>query len=770
MSELSPYFIRRAGIPPPAEPVLLNEPLGEERSEPGFWDFWRVLRTRRRLIIVFFLAVVITVAVGTFLMTPIYTSEVTLLIEEKVPQVMDIRQVVSETVGTERHDYYATQAEVLRSAALAAQVIQEQQLERNKIFTGEEKSGIIASIKQWLKTATPVKGFLSSLRGSSDKTKISDPTVTLGRLTAIYLKNYLEIKPVENTHLIKIVLSSPDPDLSAQLANAHARAYIEQGLKFRARTSEKAERFLEENLVQLKRRLEQSEGALSNYRRDNGIISLGEKENVVVDRLSDLNKRLTEAEADRITLQAQVQLIRQRAFDSLPDVINNKLIQDLKSQLSRLEGDYANLSAEYTLAYPRLAQVKAQLDDARNRLNEQIRSVVGGIQSAFFAAEAKEKQLREKFAEQRNATLQLKDASVEYAILAREVDTNRQLYDSVLQRMKEMAVAADMPTSNTYIVDEGRAPLSPSRPKTTLNLLFGILLGAMGGVGLAFCVEYLDKTVSRPEEIERYFHLPTLAVVPEFSIAGELSEPTLLEAIEAKKSAEAHNDASFPSQPPLWLIGESYRSLQTSILLSQAEEAPRVVLFTSGMGGEGKTTTAINTAIVFAQMETKVLVIDADLRKPSCHNHLFHERASGLTELLTGHRTVKEVIKPTLADNLFVITAGAIPPDPAKLVGSRKMYHILTQLREQFDYIFIDSPPLIPVSDAVRLSTMVDGVVLLIKAQDTTRDMLKDACSRLRSAQAKILGMVLNQVDIRNGNYDYERRYYSATASPAVPL
>jgi capsular exopolysaccharide synthesis family protein len=303
-----------------------------------------------------------------------------------------------------------------------------------------------------------------------------------------------------------------------------------------------------------------------------------------------------------------------------------------------------------------------------------------------------------------------------------------------------------------------------------LNLLLGIVLGALGGVGLAFLLEYLDKSISRTEEIERYFHLPTLAIVPAFSITGEPNEPRLLEATEGTNGAEAHSDPSLPSHPPLSLVGESYRSLQTSILLSQAEQPPRVVLFTSGMGGEGKTATAVNAAIVFAQMESRVLLIDADLRKPSCHKHLFHERAPGLTELLTGQRTPEEVVRQTLTDNLFVITAGAIPPDPAKLVGSRKMYDVLVRLREQFDYIFIDSPPLIPVSDAVRLSTMVDGVVLLVKARETTRDILKDAYSRLRTAQATILGVVLNQVDIRNGDYDYERRYYSATASPAVPF
>ena len=573
-------------------------------------------------------------------------------------------------------------------------------------------------------TETPVKAIRSWAKEvfSTDKTEVSDPAVTLGQLTGTYIKDYLEIKPVDNTHLVKIFFSTPDPALSAQVANAHARAYISQGLQFRARTNAEAQRFLDENLVQLKARLEQSDAALNDYRRDKGIISLNDKENVVVERLADLNKRLTEAEADRITLQAQVQLIRQRAFDSLPDVVNSPLIQKLKEQLSRVEGDYANLSAEYNLGYPRLAQLKAQVEETRRRLNDEIRTVVAGIESAFLAVGAKEKALRGKFAEQRSAALQLKDAAVEYGILAREVDTNRQLYDSVFQRRKEMGVAAELRTSNIVIVDEAKPPLGPSRPKITLNLLLGVLLGAMGGVALAFFVEYLDKTVSRPEDVKRYVHLPTLGIVPEFSIRGIESEASFRELTNGNGSpngASPHSKSLIPFLPPLSLVAESYRSLQTAIFLSQVEEPPRTVLFTSGCREEGKTTTIINTAIVFAQMEAKVLVIDADLRKPSCHKHLFRERAVGLTELLTGQRTLEEVIKATLTDNLFLLTGGAIPPDPVKLVGSRKMHEVLTRLRERFDYIFIDSPPLLAVSDAVRLSTMVDGVVLVVNGQAT---------------------------------------------------
>jgi polysaccharide biosynthesis transport protein len=762
MRELSPYFIHRTGIPA-GPPILVSEPARENRPEPGFWDFWRVIRTRRKIIVLFFLALTLAVTIGTLLMTPIYTSEATLLIQEKTPQVVDIRQALSETIGTEKHDYYATQVEILKSPSLAAQVIQEQRLETNENFTSKSLArAILSGVK---------KTFYSG------KSEVSDATATLRKLTATYVEDHLEIKPVANTHLVKILFRTPDPHLSAEVANAHARAYISQGLKFRSRANADAEHFLDENLVHLKQRLEKAEAALNNYRRERGIISLNDKENVVVERLADLNKRLTEAEAERISLQAQVQLIRQRAFESLPEVINNQLIRALKEQLSRAEGEYANLSAEYNIGYPRMAQLKAQIDETRRRLNEEIRSVVAGIDSAFLAAGAKEKQLRAKFGEQRNAALQLKDASVEYAILAREVDTNRKLYENLFQRRQEIDLAEEVRTSNTSIVDEAKPPLEPSHPKKTLNLLLGILVGAMGGVGLAFLVEYLDKTVSRPEDVERYVHLPTVGIVPDFSTPGQEGEPSLLDNPNGNGSSNENGSPKGTTShiktlnsslsPRLSLVAESYRNLQTSILFSQTEEPPKTVLFASGCPGEGKTTTTINIAVVFAQMEAKVLVIDADLRKPSCHKRLMLKSGPGLTEFLTGQRALQEVIKVTLTDNLFVITGGGIPPNPAKLVGSRKMYDMLSRLREQFDYIFIDSPPLVALSDAVRLSTMVDGVVLVVKGHQTTRDGLVEACSRLHYAHAKIVGVVLNGVNLTNGDYSYYNPYYSAYASPA---
>jgi capsular exopolysaccharide synthesis family protein len=353
--------------------------------------------------------------------------------------------------------------------------------------------------------------------------------------------------------------------------------------------------------------------------------------------------------------------------------------------------------------------------------------------------------------EQRTMALGLKDAAVEYGILAREADANLQLYNSVLQRMKEMGVAAELRASNVILVDEAEPPLEPAKPRKLFTLLLGILAGLGGGVALAFFSEYQDNTLRTPQEVERYLHLPSLGVVPDFALVDDQSTATrasltqtdLLPEITANVGKEL-----VLSFHPLSMVTEAYRELRTAILLSRAEEPPKTLLFTSSVPEEGKTTTTLNTAIVFSQMGVRVLVIDADLRRSGCHKPLGMWNGFGLTEILTGQRReAHEVIKALPMQNLFFLCSGTAAPNPTELVGSKKMYDTLASLREQYDYILIDAPPVRGISDAVMLSTMVDGVVLVTNAQRTMKQLVKEAQARLNYARANVLGVVLNKGD-----------------------
>ena len=593
----------------------------------------------------------------------------------------------------------------------------------------------------------------------------SAPTEVAPDLIDAYIDR-LEITPVPRTRLVKIAFSTPDPELAARVANMHARAYLEQGIELRSHANKEARHFLQEKLAELKDRVEKSEAALHRYRRDRGIISLDNRENIVVDRLADLNKRLTEAEADRIGLEAQTRLIRKNEYEALPAVIDNRLIQTLKGELARLEGDLAALTTTSQPGYPALDQLQAKVEQTRRRLQQEIQRTVAGIKSAYAAAKQKENELRVKMEQQKTAALSLKDATVDYAILAREVDTNRQLYDSVLQRLKEMEVAAALRASNVSVIDQAVPPLKPSWPQKGLSLLLSAVLGLTGGVGLAFCVEHLNNTLRTSQEVERYLRLPNLGMIPDFVSSARRRSPSREPSSPGAQlfDGSAAQARCVLAHDPFSVTIEAYRTLRTALLVSQAETSPKTLLFTSGMHGEGKTVTVVNTAAVLAQMGGRVLVIDADLRCSACHTVLGVENKAGLAEVLAGRWDPDDVIRPTVSEHLFILSGGSVPLNPAELVGSKQMRGILASLQEQYDYILIDSPPVMLASDAVLLSTMVDGVVLVANAQRTPKQVVREARTRLSYARAKILGVVLNQLDMRHRQYAY---YYRKDAPVA---
>jgi len=760
MRELTPSV---GGLPSPVaddSTATLTDPFAAADEGLSLPHYWSVLRKHHALIATFFGGTLLATVLALFLMPPTYTAETTLLIERNNPHVLDFRAVLTDSLGTEQYDFFKTQYEILKSRALAARVIQEQGLEADPAFTGKWRdewlsTRLVDSVKGW---AMMARGWLRQWLSSPPSLVEDDPLTVQSELIDTYLE-MLDILPTQKTQLVKISFNTPDPQLSTRLANAHAQAYIRQGLERRTQANEEAQGFLEEKLGELKERVEQSEAALNRYRQAKGIISLDDKENIVVERLVDLDRRLTEAEAERIGLESQVHLIRKRRYESLPGVINSAHIQTLTAQAVRLEGEYANLSTLFKSGYSRRDQLQAQVEETRRRLKEEIQKVVEGLESSYWVAVAREKQLRAAMAEQKAAALRFKDVSVAYAILAREVDTNHQLYDSVLQRMKETGVAAELRASNVLIIDKAAPPRIPSSPKIKQSLLLAALLGLMGGVGMAFLREYLDDTVKSPEEVQRYLRLPNLGLVPDFlsldwrryasqTFPYTTSQiPSALPAVdEARLTLSYH---------PLFVVTEAYRTLRTAILLSRAEKPPQTLLFTSAMHGEGKTATVVNTAIVLAQTGANVLLIDADLRRSRCHEILDVERGLGLTEILTGLREPQELIQPTYTPGLFFLSSGSTPPNPADLVGSKKMQDTLAALEEQYDYILLDSPPVLAVSDAVLLSTMVEGVVLVVDIQETPKQLLREARARLGYARAKILGTVLNRVQRRMGAYAY---------------
>ncbi len=464
----------------------------------------------------------------------------------------------------------------------------------------------------------------------------------------------------------------------------------------------------------------------------------------------------------------------------MPQVVSNTLIQNLKVELSRLQGRYANMASQFTPDYPDVAQLHAQLLEVQRREQQEINRVVSSIKSKYQSALDRESQIRNELESEKIHVMSLNDASLHDAVLSREVETNRTLYRSVLERIKVLGLSSESQVTNVSVVDPASVPTQPSSPKKRLSLVLSGFLALMIGIGVAFVLEHLDTGLKSADEVQQYLRLPNLATVVRFSGAPGWrlgGKPLIQLAKFSTNSNDKYTNAvrrlaSGPDPdecpvanhdengivPPASLFaaaGEAYRAIRTSLMLSRPASPPKSIVFTSAILGEGKTVTVTNTAIAFAGMVDHILLIDADLRRPRCHKLLNREPNPGLTEVLTGHCELKDAIQPTAVKGLFLLSAGANPPNPSELLGSRKMREVLAALESAYSHVLIDSPPILPVSDTVVLSTMVEGVVVVVDAE-TAKKLVREACYRIFRISAKMLGVVLNNVKAE------EQRYYAS--------
>jgi succinoglycan biosynthesis transport protein ExoP len=765
----------------------------DEVTKIDLWVYWRLVRKHLRLIGAVVAGTVFVTLIHLLMTTPIYTAKTTVMILPKAPSGIDPAEALLEIEASyDGSDYFKTQGEILKSRTLAASVVRNLGLNRNPAFTGSgARPGLFDTVVGGLRQR--LHDLLTPPPPGANAPRSGLLGISADQIDA-YLGG-LSINAIPSTSLVDIEYSSPDPLLAARIANAHAEAYIERGVEMHSQASRDAEKFLRRKLVELKEQLEKSEIALNDYRRAKGIIpglmSLDGKDAVVIDRLTDLSKDLTQAQVERIGLESQVELIHKHLYDSLPVVMDDKLVQTMQGELNQLSAEDASLAGQFTGAYPPLAQLRAKENSLKSQLNLEIQNSIKTIESSYQQSLEKEHELEAEMQRQRAVTMSLNDAAVQYAILQRDVDTYRQLYNAVLKRMKDVGVDAEAETSNISIVDKATAPRIPSYPKKMRDLMVSGILGLLGALGLAFLLDYLDNTLKDPEEAERYLRLPNIGIIPEFSrlnssaygpkgyapvkaltamLASSEDAPKALTNGSNGNGANGSGGRTASAIQELVTehgtysaLGEAYRNLRTALLLSRAGAPPKVTLITSAIAGEGKTVTAVNTAAMLAQLGASVLLIDADMRRPRCHRVLDLDNNLGLTEVLTGVRDLHDLIRPTVVPNLFVLSSGSVPPNATELVGSSKMHQVVTQLQQIYDYVVIDSPPVMPVSDALLLSTIVDGVLLVTNASRTPKQQVRAARARLEYARAKIFGTVLNKVKVHHSEYQYyyHQGYYT---------
>jgi capsular exopolysaccharide synthesis family protein len=562
------------------------------------------------------------------------------------------------------------------------------------------------------------------------------------------------------TRLVTVSFSAPDPRLAARTANAHVRHFVQQGIQLRSESRRAAVEFLENQLVQIKQRVQQSEAALNTYRHQKGIVAFDVEDTnkIAQGRMEDLTKALTEAETKRITAESQMQQVKSGDYDSLPQVIANPAITMLKPQVRNLQAQYANLSTAFNPKYPKLAELKAQLKESTRSLNNEMKQVAKAILRDYSAAADQERELRTEISAEKERDLAQNDASLQDAVLAREVETDRELYKNVLLRMQQIQIGEQAPVTNVSVVDRAAPPPRPSTPKKRRDLMISGLLALVCGIALAFILDHLDNRLKTSEEVEQYLHLPNLAVAPDFAMLHKATAGQQRLNRLRKFHLGSERTAGTAHEPGR---GDVYRSIRTALMFSRAGAPPQKMLISSAIEGEGKTWTAVHAATAFAQTGAKTLLIDADLRRAQCHEALGADNSVGLSEVLVGQLEPGDTVSYVEDRNLFLLPAGSCVPNPAELLTSSKMLEVLRFFSEQYQYILIDSAPLMYASDTVGIATMADGVVL-VAGSATPKQSVRRAAERLALAGANVLGVVLNRVDIHHPDHrEYTRYYFS---------
>lgn len=742
-------------------------------------EYWKVIWKYRAIIVVITLLSILIAAIYLFTVTPRYSasSKIRIGTYEPILAATKIEDMLEK--NSRESNYLETQIEEIKSFSLADQVLQDEQIYK-ALFTGQSK------------------GFWSVLFGKEDtqKSDFSEAldTVSGYRRPISDIKSYLDgvaVKPIRRTALVNIEVTNTNPELSALIANRHALAYIDWVRENRVMQQSRGLKFLRQQAVDLREKVADLERQIADYAEENSIVAVNKDENITVQKMSQLNQLLTSATAKRIEVENQYREAKE-GLDKESAGYDDPSTQSMRSELARLRAEHGQLSAKFTASYPRVQQLKAQIDDLSRSIKDQREQIVNGLHSKYLAAAEEEKNFKEELERQKSLAFELSKSQVQYNVLNRDLTTSRDLLHNVLKQIEETSLAVESNASSISIVDFAVTPQSPSFPRKRVVLLVGLMLGVGLGIGAAFFINYLDNTVRTPEDLSTLLQLPNLGVVPSFELDylnplteqgnGSAVPPSAASANGTNGISDSHaktdvldpgNDELFPVvylNNPRSLASEAYRTIRTAILLSQAGEPPRTILVSSAQSGEGKTTSSINLAASLASAGGRVVLIDADLRRPSMlrHFNLSADHVPGLVDVLTGQATVKEVILADILKRISLIASGRVPPNPAELLGSVEMATLIDQLAQDFDYVLIDSPPILPVTDAMILSRFVDGVVLVVKGANTPRKVVRDAKDRLQSVGARLLGTILNDVDINGGDYYYYNRYYHSYYQESV--
>ncbi len=792
----APSAVRsQAGLPEAAERIVISPlaAIGAPQTpdaEPSLSDVVRLVRERWQPIAMTCALFFGFAVLYCLLATKMYTAKAGVEIRGYTSVAPGSDSESAYGKFTEKREYLQTQIQKLLRLSIADRVVSRDTLSEDlKEYFESQKS-----------LTSKLKGLLSF--SSSEDALPAEESDQHYQYSLGFLQRYLsllDVRPIEETSLVELSVTTADPALSQRIANTHAEAFIDHIRKDRQNQTLTDLKFLQSQNEELKDKVAAAEEELAEYAENNELLSLSKDQNMVTKEISDLTALLAEASARRIRSESLLGGIQDSGARST--ALDDQSIRLLRVSLKEAEADYANLNQQVTPAHPSMMQLGAKIASLRSTIDEQRKEAVNGLRAQYESDAQSEKKLVEKIEGLKALAHETNKRLVQYNILEREYDSLKDLHQTIIRQLKEAQISSVNGASNISISDFAAKPQVPSAPLRSLILIFSLFAGTLVGTAIALILHLMDNTLKTPDDVTQDLGLPSLGFVPSFSVDEKPDSPAMSEPVGAENSdgrrrlsydgpesgntngvfasgaANSHGTEIQPVGPgqiggampdcvtlnPRAIVSESFRTIRASLLLSSADRPPRVIMATSAKKGEGKTTFSTNLAITLAQASNRTLIIDADIRQSKVHERFdIPASRSGLVDYLAGQAPLGDVISETPIDNLYVLTAGSAAPNPAELVGSEKMAQLIELLGLRYDYIIVDSPPILPVADSLMLSQIVDGVVLVVRSGTTEKQLAQEATRRLRRVNAHVLGAVMNDVDISKSSFKSYGDAYSS--------
>jgi succinoglycan biosynthesis transport protein ExoP len=709
-------------------------------------DYLRVI-LKRKWIIGTCTVIVLTLAVlSSMNKEPYYRASVRLSIQKQNASVVLFPNMAFPLYDP---DYYQTQYTILRSRPLAERVIKKLRLGESPEFKASPRRkfnfdipGMVFSL---LKKLNPVRLFSTSsnAKGSIKPSNAKDNGISPALVNAFIGR--LGVSPMKDTKMVvDLSFTGRYPKIIAQIANAVGEEYINMTMEAKIEAAQKMMRKLNEQLAQQKKKVEGSEIGLQKYKEKENIVSLEERQNIVVQRLSQLNALVTGVKTERIAIETRYKELKKLSnqpemIESLPSILSNAMIQQLKTDYVALQRRYSEASKKFGAKHPKMLELRSQIGLMKQKIALEVKKNVTSLMTEYKVAQSKEATLTEALESQKKEALELNRKAIEYKILERDAESNRQIYNILITKMKEADLSSDLKGTDIRVIDPAQIPRSPIGPKRGFNILFAAFIGLGLGMAFAFFLEYIDTSMKTPEDIKR-IQIPYMGFIPTFQTNNQLE--------------------LIVQEDPKSLISEAYRTVRTGILFSGSKPSPQFIQVTSAGPQEGKTITAANVATVMAQSGSRVLIMDCDMRKPRIHEIFEMPNSRGLSDLLVNGEEGFSFIKKTKVPNLDLIACGTIPANPSELLGSKRMQRFLTLLGEKYDRIIMDSPPVLAVTDSIVLSRLVEGIILVVGAGASSKNSVTRAVELLKEVNARICGAVLNNLNVDKERYYYSRYYY----------